>query len=72
MEFYKQVMEEQPPSGVLYHYTTQSGILGILSNKEIWASKIYYLNDSKEYEHANDLVITFLRFQNKHMMNTGN
>lgn len=38
--------------GFLYHYTTQEGMLGIIKNKSIWATNIYYLNDSTEYEYA--------------------
>lgn len=33
---------------ILYHYTTQDGLLGILKNKAIWATKIHYLNDATE------------------------
>lgn len=33
---------------ILYHYTTSEGFLGILSTKKIWATHIYYLNDSEE------------------------
>jgi len=42
----------QTPSAPLYHYTTQSGFMGIVSNKEIWATHTQYLNDSKEFLHA--------------------
>jgi hypothetical protein len=44
------------PSSTLYHYTTQSGLLRILHNKEIWATHTRYLNDSKEYRHAVDVI----------------
>lgn len=37
------------PRGVLYHYTSQQGLLGILDQRQIWASHIRYLNDTKEY-----------------------
>jgi hypothetical protein len=37
------------PRGVLYHYTNQQGLLGIISSGQIWASHIRYLNDTKEY-----------------------
>lgn len=36
------------PPDYLFHYTTADGLLGILSSKVIWATKITYLNDSKE------------------------
>ena len=44
------------PDKTLYHYTTQSGLLGILREKEIWATHTQYLNDSKEYRHATELI----------------
>jgi Protein of unknown function (DUF2971) len=34
---------------ILYHYTSQDGLKGMLNSKTIWASKIHYLNDSKEF-----------------------
>lgn len=37
------------PQGVLYHYTSQQGLLGIIDHGQIWASHIRYLNDTKEY-----------------------
>jgi hypothetical protein len=39
-----------PP--VLYHYTTQAGLLGIITSREIWATHTQYLNDSQEFQHA--------------------
>jgi len=37
---------------VLYHYTSQKGLLGILQKKEVWATQIQYLNDEVEFSHA--------------------
>jgi len=34
---------------IVYHYTNQAGLLGIVNSGEIWASKIQYLNDSSEF-----------------------
>lgn len=48
-----------PPS-VLFHYTTQAGLLGVLEGDAIWATKIHYLNDSSEYQLALDLAEGFL------------
>lgn len=45
------VLSCKPPDA-LYHYTTQSGFLGIVKNKEIWATHTQYLNDQSEYLHA--------------------
>jgi hypothetical protein len=52
-------MNHQPD--VLYHYTTQPGILGILQNDSIWATKIHYLNDSSEYRLTFDIALDFLK-----------
>jgi hypothetical protein len=41
----KSVME---PEGLLFHYTDQNGLLGILESKSIWATHIRYLNDTSE------------------------
>jgi hypothetical protein len=40
----------------LYHYTSQSGLLGILSAKTLWATRIQYLNDSTEFAYALGLL----------------
>jgi hypothetical protein len=44
-----------PPES-LFHYTTQTGLLGIIKNKEIWATHTQYLNDRREFLHALSLV----------------
>lgn len=41
-------MSDIIPPAVLYHYTTAEGILGILNEKALWATKIHYLNDATE------------------------
>lgn len=50
---------ENPPE-VLYHYTTQVGLLGILRTNSLWATKIHYLNDTAEYELAFGLARALL------------
>jgi hypothetical protein len=40
----------------LYHYTGISSLLSISEKKKIWASHIYYLNDSREILHACDVL----------------
>ena len=37
---------------ILYHYTTQAGLLGIVESRTIWASAIVHLNDSSEWTRA--------------------
>src|ERR1035437_2499175 len=40
------------PDGPLYHYTKQAGFLGIIRSKQIWATHTQYLNDTREFLHA--------------------
>jgi hypothetical protein len=49
-ELFREHLAEQPPE-IIYHYTTQTGLLGIIKKKnaELWATKIQYLNDSTEF-----------------------
>jgi hypothetical protein len=44
------------PEKPLYHYTTQSGLLGIIETRKIWATHTQYLNDRREFLHAVELV----------------
>jgi hypothetical protein len=38
-----------PSPDNIYHYTTQAGLTGIIERKELWATKIHYMNDSTEF-----------------------
>lgn len=40
----------------LYHYTGIESLVGIDRSCSLWASHVYYLNDSKEITHACDLL----------------
>lgn len=42
----------QPAPEWLYHYTTQVGLLGIVEEGQLRATKIQYMNDSTEFEWA--------------------
>lgn len=43
------------PKLMLHHYTSGTGLIGILDAGEVWASSIHSLNDSKEFSHAIEL-----------------
>ena len=47
----KMVSLQRPPE-ILYHYTTQEGLLGIIKDKVIWATHTQYLNDQAEFSYA--------------------
>lgn len=40
----------------LYHYTNQIGFMGIVQNKELWATQIQFLNDKNEYKLATKIA----------------
>ena len=39
---------------LVYHYTDQSGLVGIIQRREIWATNVGYLNDISEVAHGVD------------------
>jgi len=43
---HKSVVESYPQ---LWHYTTASGLQGILASQQLWATNIFYLNDGEEF-----------------------
>ena len=55
MEKYKQWVIKDIPLQ-LYHYTTKEGFLGIIKNKQLWASHILYQNDYSEFNLALNIL----------------
>jgi len=51
----KEILSSTPPN-LLYHYTTQTGLLGIIKSKEIWATHTQYLNDQRKFRHAISII----------------
>jgi hypothetical protein len=47
---------DEVPNKLLYHYTDQKGLLGIITSKEIWATHHQCLNDTQEFLYAKELV----------------
>jgi hypothetical protein len=48
-------------SGIIYHYTTIPGLIGIVSNCELWASDCQFLNDGTELSYARDFFFAELQ-----------
>jgi len=51
-------MESLPKT--LYHYTGQTGLLGIIKEESVWTTPIQYLNDASELTPAIELSETLL------------
>lgn len=47
--------------GLLYHYTTPTGLLGILQNQNIWATEASFLNDLYEIRYGHDITKEILK-----------
>jgi len=47
-------LRQMPQAGILYHYTTASGLQGILEKNELWATSAYFLNDPAEITYGCD------------------
>jgi hypothetical protein len=53
----QQHAEDQAEPELLYHYTNQMGLLGILKDKCIWATHLRYLNDTSEGKIVSRIVL---------------
>ena len=58
-------------SKLLYHYTSQKGLLGILNTNSLWMTNILYLNDSSEFTHTINMVKSELTERRKLLQNKG-
>ncbi len=54
------ILAAEPPA-LLFHYTSPAGLIGIVKEKQVWATNITYLNDTKEIDHAVDYAKHQLR-----------
>jgi hypothetical protein len=41
---------------LLWHYTTPEGLTGIIESNSLWATDVFYLNDSAEFIHGIDIA----------------
>lgn len=54
-ELVRDVLFAEPPP-LLYHYTSQAGLLGIATTRMLWATNMAYLNDLSEYEYGSNVI----------------
>ena len=48
-------------STILYHYTDADGLLGIIEDKQLWATSILHLNDSQEFNYLRESALKYLK-----------
>jgi len=46
---------------LIYHYTTITGIIGIVQSGGVWATDIRFLNDSTELQYARDILLSRIK-----------
>jgi hypothetical protein len=51
--------------GLLFHYTSSLGLMGIIKSNKIWTTKIHYLNDKSELQLAFEYIRNEIESQNK-------
>ena len=49
------------PARTLYHYTSLSGLQGIVASRSIWETEIRYLSDAKELVQTLDILLGLIR-----------
>lgn len=55
MKAVDELLARTPPQ-ILYHYTSQAGLLGIITTKTLWVTNLHYMNDAMEFAYAIDLA----------------
>ena len=51
-QYIDQVLTPRVASDTVWHYTSATGVLGIVEHRELWASSVVTLNDSEEILHG--------------------
>jgi len=45
-------LDKQPPPSIIYHYTNDAGLRGIIETGKLWFTDIFNLNDPTELRHG--------------------
>jgi hypothetical protein len=49
-------INSSPPPDIIYHYTDDAGLRGILESGKLWFTDIFKLNDPSELRHGLELA----------------
>jgi len=61
LQAFIKTVEARAPSPVLFHYTNDTGLAGIIENGRLWLSDIFALNDPSELRHGLGVAIDLLK-----------
>src|SRR5262249_10847277 len=59
--FQRWVALHNSPPEFLYHYSTAQGMLSMLQSGHVWATESRYMNDSREFVHGSDLILSVIK-----------
>ena len=62
---HKPAEDQANPDGLLYHYTDEKGLLGILQSDCLWATHYRFLNDATERQGALDFFVAIDQMYSK-------
>ena len=66
-------IQNKLPEIPLYHYSSTSGLLGMIKSKSIWMSNIRYQNDIEEYKYifylTNEILKTEYNYSDDQLYN---
>jgi hypothetical protein len=54
-------VENRPAPSMVYHYTNDAGLKGIIENGTLWFSDIFDQNDPSELRHGLSIAIDILK-----------
>jgi Protein of unknown function (DUF2971) len=60
VQLFLATLELQPPPPIVYHYTNDVGLKGILETGQLWLTDIFSLNDPSELTHGFSVAINAL------------
>lgn len=55
-----QLLYEELPQEILYHYTSLNGVMGIVKSRSLWATEVRFFNDTAELKHAVDFISSII------------
>src|SRR6266436_1255367 len=61
LQAFVNTVEARKASPVLYHYTNDTGLAGIIESGKLWFSDIFALNDPSELRHGLGIAIDLLK-----------
>lgn len=57
---FKPALDKQPPPSIIYHYTDDGGLRGIIETGKLWLTDVFTLNDPSELRHGLEPAIKLL------------